>query len=131
MRGVDADFQGMILGVNPEGVIAERLEDRVPLQSLESSIYVVPREREEIADVQSFGRRVGKHHERIERARAVSEIGVAGTAIAPSGLPFGFDNGGIIAGGAGRYTAVRICHGSRSGMGAYATRHHAGGGGGS
>ena len=51
---MNADLERVILGVDPERVEAHRLEDRVPLQPLESSIDVVAREREEVADMQSF-----------------------------------------------------------------------------
>src|SRR5689334_23986995 len=47
-----AHFESKVLRMNPECVIAERLEHVVSLKPLESSINVVPREREEIPDME-------------------------------------------------------------------------------
>jgi hypothetical protein len=47
-----ADPERVVLRVDPERVVAQRLEHRVPLKPLKSSIDVVAREREEVADVQ-------------------------------------------------------------------------------
>ena len=91
-----ADLEGEILGVNPERVEAERLEDRVPLEPLESSIDVVAREREEVADVQSFRGRVRKHHQGVERAHAAAEVRVVRPARFPALLPFSLDGGRIV-----------------------------------
>ena len=92
------DLEREVLGVDPERVEAQRLEDRVPLQPLESSIDVVAREREEVADVQPLGRRVREHHEGVERTHAGVEVGVVRPPLLPALLPFPLDGGRIVAG---------------------------------
>jgi hypothetical protein len=52
---VGPDLEGEVLGVDPERVESERLENRVPLEPLESSIYVVARKCKQIPDMQPFG----------------------------------------------------------------------------
>jgi hypothetical protein len=91
-----ADLEGVILGVDAEGIVAQGLENGVPLKPLESSIDVIAREREQVAHVQPFRRWVREHHERVERARAFGEVGVMRTTFAPPVLPFGFDRCGIV-----------------------------------
>src|SRR5689334_20944300 len=76
---VDADLEREVLGVDPEGVVPERLEHGVPLEPLESSIYVVARKREEVPDVQALSRRVRKHHQGVERAGAAAKVRVVRT----------------------------------------------------
>ncbi len=88
LRRMHADLEREVLGVDAERVEAERLEDVVPLQPLESSIDVVAREREEVADVQPLGRRVREHHQRVVRARGVRDVGHVGTALCPASAPF-------------------------------------------
>ena len=83
-RGMRADLEREVLGVDAERVEAERLEDRVPLQPLESSIDVVAREREEVADVQPLRRRIREHHQGVERPRAGGEVGVVRARALPS-----------------------------------------------
>jgi hypothetical protein len=95
---MDANLDGEVLRVDAERVVAERLEDGVPLQPLESSIDVVPREREEVAHMEPLGARVGEHHQRIERLRPTLEVGVVRAVPFPVGLPLPFDGGGIVAG---------------------------------
>src|SRR5215211_1016378 len=81
------DLQRVVLGVNPERVIAQRLEDVVPLKPLESSIYVIADEREEVAYMEPLRGGVGEHHQRIERVRSVSDVDSVGLEIAPALLP--------------------------------------------
>ena len=52
---VNTDFECVILRVDAKCVKAHRLENRVPLKPLESSIDVIAREREKVADMQPFG----------------------------------------------------------------------------
>ena len=109
---VRADLEGEILGVDSERVEAEGLEHRVPLEPLESSIDVIAREREEVADVKPLCRRVREHHERIERAYAGIEVGVVRPARLPALLPFSLDGGRVVAGRLfGRFWMDRFCHG--------------------
>ena len=51
---VNTDFECVILRVDAKCVKAHRLENRVPLKPLESSIDVIAREREKVADMQPF-----------------------------------------------------------------------------
>ena len=90
----------------PNASKPDRLEDRVPLEPLESSVYVVAREREEVADVQPLRRRVREHHQRVERAHAGSEVGVVRPPRLPAFLPFSLDGGRIVA---GRFLGRRRC----------------------
>jgi hypothetical protein len=48
------DLEGVVLGVDPEGVVAEWLEYVVSLEPLESSIYVTANEGEKVANMQPF-----------------------------------------------------------------------------
>ena len=91
-----ADPERVILRVNPERVIAQRLEHRVPLEPLKSSMDVVPREREEVTDVQTLRGRVREHHELKERSIAVREIRLIRAALAPPSLPFRLDGRRIV-----------------------------------
>src|SRR5689334_24739552 len=86
-----AHFERKVLRMNPECVIAERLEDVVSLKPLESSINVVPREREEIPDMESLRRRIGEHHQCIKRPLCTLEVGVVGATLLPDALPFTLD----------------------------------------
>jgi hypothetical protein len=109
--GMRADLQREILRVNAECIEADRLEDGVPLESLESSVNVVPREREEVADVQPLCRRVREHHQCVERAHAGSEVGVVRPPRLPAFLPFPLDRGRLIAAGfSGQRHFIRLCH---------------------
>jgi hypothetical protein len=85
------DPEGIILRMNPEGVIPERLEDVVSHETLESSINVVPRERKKIPNMESFGGRVGEHHQGIERPLGTLEIRVVGSTLLPDALPLPLD----------------------------------------
>src|SRR6266699_1820607 len=82
------DLEGIVFRMNPEGVIPERLEDVVSHEPLESSINVVPRERKKIPDMESFGRWVGEHHQRIKRPLGALQVGVVGATLLPDALPF-------------------------------------------
>ena len=78
---------------------------------MESSINVIAREREEVADVEPLGRRIRKHHQRVERPRAGNEVGVVGPALLPTLLPFSLDGGRIVAGRLlDRCRLDRFCH---------------------
>ena len=95
---VPADLQGVVLRVDAEGVEPNGLEHAVPLQPLKSSMDVGPREREDVADVQPFGRRVRKHHQLVERGRRRLQVGLVGAALLPAALPFELECGRIVAG---------------------------------
>jgi hypothetical protein len=90
-----ADLQRKILGVDPERVESKGFEDRVPLEPLESSVYVIARKREEVANVQPLRRRVRKHHQRVERTRAVARS-VWFVPALPTVLPLSLDGGRIV-----------------------------------
>ena len=53
-RGMGADLERKVLGVDAEGIVPQGLEHRVPLEPLESSIDVIAREREEVSNVESL-----------------------------------------------------------------------------
>ena len=100
--------------MDAERVEAQWLEDRVPLESLESSIHVVPCEGEQVPDVQPFGRWVREHHQGVERTHSGDEVGVVGAAHFPTLLPFPLDGGRIVSGSfLGRCWTDRFCHGDR------------------
>jgi hypothetical protein len=90
------DLEGVVLGVNPEGVVAERLKDVVSLEPLESSIYVTANEGEKVAHVESFRRRIRKHHQGVVRVRSAGDVGGVGLPLAPPALPFPFYCLGIV-----------------------------------
>src|SRR6185503_519784 len=85
-------------------------KDRVPLKPLESSIDVVSREGEEVADVQPLRRGIREHHEGIERTLTGVEVGVVRTALLPTFLPFPFDGGRVIAGRLRGWCSLCRCH---------------------
>jgi hypothetical protein len=88
--------------VDAEGVEAERLEHGVSLQAHEAAVHVGAREGEEVPHVQPFGRRVGEHHQLVERALAAGEIGRVGAALLPALMPLLLDGHGIVAVEVGR-----------------------------
>jgi hypothetical protein len=61
--------------------------------------------------MKSLCRRIGKHHERVERANAGNEVGVVRAALLPTFLPFALDGSRIIAGRfLGRSRMDLFCH---------------------
>ncbi len=93
------DLEGIILRMNPESVIPERLEDVVSDETLESSINVIPCERKKIPDVESFGGRIGKHHQGIERPLGALQIRVVRATLLPDALPLLLDRRWIVSDG--------------------------------
>ena len=93
-----AHLEGEVLRVDAERVVPQGLEHGVPLQPLEPPVDVVPRERIEVADVQPFRRRVGEHHQLVERTRAI-EVGGVRAALCPAGAPLGLHGGRVVADG--------------------------------
>src|SRR5262249_18924919 len=105
-------FEREVLRVDTERVEPHWLEHGVPLESLESSVYVVAREGEEVTDVQPLRRRVREHHESVERTHAGSEVGVVRATGLPTLLPFALDGSRVVAGRIfGRCSMDRFCHG--------------------
>ena len=96
LHRVDADLQRIVLRVDAERVEPDRLEHRVSLETLESSINVVAREREHVANVQAFGRRVRKHHQLVERTLRAVQVGRVGPFGAPALLPFPLNGARIV-----------------------------------
>ena len=107
-RGVDPLLDRVVLAVDPERVVADRLEDVVPLEPLEPAVDVRPGEGEHVPHVEPFGRRVGEHHQVEERPRGPVEIGLVGAALGPAGLPLGLDGVGVVG---------RVRRGGRHGQG--------------
>ena len=93
---VDADLDREVLGVDAEGVVADRLEDCVPLQPLESSMDVVAREREEVAHVEPLRTRVREHHQCVVRPLARGQVGLVGARALPVRLPLLLDGSGVV-----------------------------------
>src|SRR5215213_6328556 len=91
-------------------VVAERLEDVVSLEPLESSIYVVTDEREKVAHMETFRRRVREHHERVIRVGRATDVRDVGAPITPSLLPFVLDLLRIVLFGAFAVHAVVHCY---------------------
>src|ERR1700686_869570 len=85
------DLEGVVLRMNPERVIPERLEHIVSHEPLESSMNVVPRERKKIPDVQSFGGRIGEHHQSVVGPLGALQVGVVGSTLLPDALPLPLD----------------------------------------
>ena len=86
-----ADLEGKILGVDAEGIEADRLEDLVPLHPLEATEDIGAGEGEEIADVQPLGGGVGEHHQVVERPLGPVEVGLVGAALPPAVAPLALD----------------------------------------
>ncbi len=84
--GMLADLERVVLGVDAEGVEAERLEDVVPLLAAVAAVDVRTGEGVGIADVQLLRRRVGEHHQAVEGART-AHVGAVGLALRPAPLP--------------------------------------------
>src|SRR5467141_3326131 len=103
------DLEGIVLRMNPESVIPERLEDVVSHETLESSINVVPRERKKIPDVESFGGWIGEHHQCIERPLGALQIRVVRSAFLPDALPLLFDRRRVVSDGVHGEWVVPCC----------------------
>src|SRR5467141_4489281 len=106
------DLEGIVLRMNPESVIPERLEDVVSHETLESSINVVPRERKKIPDVESFGGRIGEHHQCVVRPLGALQVGVVGSMLLPDALPLPLDRLWVVSDGGGKrvVSCCRIIH---------------------
>src|ERR1700716_4222289 len=107
------DLERIVLRMNPEGVIAQRLEHVVSHETLESSINVIPCERKKIPDVESFRGRIGKHHQCIERPLGALQIRVVGSTFLPDALPLLLDRCRVVSDGRSRKRVVpcyRIFH---------------------
>src|SRR5688572_18894011 len=90
------DLERIVLRMDTESVVAERLEDVVSHEPLESSINVVPCERKKIPDVESFGGRIREHHQRIERPLGALQIRVVRSTLLPRPLPLLLDRAGVV-----------------------------------
>jgi hypothetical protein len=99
---MDPLLEGEVLGVDPEGVEADRLEDVEALEALEAAEDVGAREGVDVPHVQPFGRRVGEHHQVVEGARGAAELLLRPRVrppLVPPRLPLPLDLGGLIAAG--------------------------------
>ncbi len=99
------DLERVILGVDPEGVEAQRLEDVVPLLAPVAAVDVRSGEGVGVADVQLLRRGVGEHHEAVEGSGTL-HVGAVGLPLRPDPLPLGVEGGQVEAvdpgGGGGR-----------------------------
>src|SRR5690606_35060383 len=100
-HGVLAHLQGIVLRVNTERIVAERLDAAAPPKPLESSIAVIARERKEVSHVQALGRGIGKHQQCVEGALTILQVGGIGAPLAPPLLPLLFDGGWLVRLGGG------------------------------
>jgi hypothetical protein len=92
------DLEREVLRVDAERIVAQRLEDRMPLQPLEPrAIDITAGEGEEVPDVQPFGRRVREHHQRVERTLAGGDVRLVGAALGPTLAPACFDGRRLVA----------------------------------
>ena len=119
---VNSDLDREVFGMDSERVESERLEDGVPLQTLESSMDVVSGEREQIPHMQPLRARIGEHHQRVVRVRSVDEIGRVGAFGVPARLPFPFDGRRVVpvrhvADGAGWCDVCHVVTARRSDLG--------------
>ncbi len=98
---VHPNLDGEVLGMDPEGVEADRLEHLVALHPLEPAEDIGAREREEIPHVQPFGRRIGEHHQIVEGPLGAVEIRLIGALSRPPLTPLGLDRFGQVLVGLG------------------------------
>ena len=96
-RRVNADFEGVVLRMDPERVVAKRLEDRASPHPMVPAVDVVAGKREQVPHVQPFGRRIGEHHQRVELVRAGADVGGVRPAAPPAVLPLRLDDRRIVA----------------------------------
>ena len=87
--GVAADLQGVVFGMNAEGVKADGLEDVLAVQALKAPVHVGAGVGVDVADVQPFRGRVGEHHQVVVGVLGVRQLrlGQAIDAIALPTLP--------------------------------------------
>ena len=88
---MQADLDRVVLAVNPERVIADRLENVVPLQPLEPAIHVAAGKGEHVPHMQPLGGGIGEHHQVVERPGSAVEIRQIGATLSPAGAPLGFN----------------------------------------
>ncbi len=103
------DLEGVVLRMNPEGVVPERLEHVVSHEPLESSMNVVPRERKKIPDVESFGGRIGEHHQCVVRPLGALQVRVVGPTLLPDALPLPLDCLWVVSDDRGGERVVPCC----------------------
>src|SRR5213082_2475786 len=88
---IDPHRERVVLRVDTERVEPDGLEHVMALQPLEPSVDVGAGECEHVPHMQAFGRRIGEHHEVVERPTRVIEIGLVGVLAHPALLPLGLD----------------------------------------
>ena len=91
-----ADRQRVVFRMDAERVETDRLEHVVPAEPLESAVDVGAGEREHVAHVQPFGRRVREHHEVVERSIGPVDVGLVAVLARPPLLPLGLDGRRIV-----------------------------------
>ena len=98
LHRVRADLERVVLRVDPERIVAERLEHIMAQQPVIAGRDVAASERKQVPHVQPFGRRIREHHERVERTLGALEGGMVRAAFSPSGAPLGLDQRGCVGG---------------------------------
>ena len=96
--GVLADLHRVVLGVDAEGVEPHRLEDGVAHEAPPASVDVAARERDDVPDVQSLGGGVREHHQVVEGALGVVELGAVVAALVPDAAPARLHGGVVVRG---------------------------------
>ena len=91
IHGVTADFERIVFAVNTKSVQSDRLKHGIALHPFESPIHIAAREGIHVPDMQTFGRRIRKHHQIVKRFRSVNYIGYIEALLVPRLLPFGFN----------------------------------------
>jgi hypothetical protein len=95
--GVLADPRGVLLGVEPEGVEAHRLEDRVATPAPPAPVHVGAGVGVDVADVQPLGGGVGEHHQVVEVPLGALQRGGVAARGRPVPPPSGLDRTVVIA----------------------------------
>ena len=93
---VDVLLQGEVLAVDAEGVVAEGLEHVEAAHRLEAAVDIDAGEGEDVADVQSFRRRIGEHHQVVEGPRGAGDVRRVDARLRPAAAPLRLDRVRVI-----------------------------------
>jgi hypothetical protein len=91
---MDPHLEREVLGVDPEGVEAHRLENVLPAHALVAPVDVRARERIDVPDVQPLRGRVGEHHQVVVGIPSFAQLGereTVGAPLFPALLPLPLD----------------------------------------
>ena len=91
-----ANLHGVILTVDTKSVETHGLENGVSLEAAPAAVDVGAAERDDVTDVQTLGRGIGKHHQVVERALGRGHVDVVCAPLFPEAAPFRLDRGVVI-----------------------------------